>query len=276
MSRQKNLQPNTESDIKDEIKAIVLSLLSIGLSQKTLAESLNVSNAVISLLKQGKYNTSSANLKKYYESFKAINDDKSIDKDVEIQPIEVESSFADWLLGQLELHKITPAILAEKAKLSVLTINYIVNRTTSNPQQGTRRKIESALQEITKNVSEAAPIDTKTKKEIFSGLPYVNDEIIQVPNKKGIYVIHDRRGYPTYIGKGDVQSRLKSHKEHKAFLDERVANTFSYVILQEGDSKDARQKADAEALWLENLIAKVCGNTVLLNKKLITDLSDSD
>lgn len=269
---------------KKEISQIIRLLLSDGWSQDMIAESLGVSAATISLLKLEKYDSGLSSLDKHLLSLKKLISDANIseadiyrDDEKKSKKIKEETTFADWLAEQIEKFQISPATLAEEAKLSALTINYILDGTTSNPQAGTRNKIEKAIDKLSgKEVKKAPDAAKSIVRQIFSGLPFNDQEINQVPNKKGVYTIHDRRGHPTYIGKGDIRARLKSHKEHRAFVDDRVAYSFSYVILQEGDDSSSKKEADQQSLWLENLITKFAGNTVLLNKKLITDLSDSE
>jgi len=97
-----------------------------------------------------------------------------------------------------------------------------------------------------------------------------DNEIDQAPDKIGIYAIHDRRGYTTYVGQGKIKSRLRLHKQSIHFVSDKVANSFRYFITQDGDNYgDAKQ----QAIFLEKLIIKFTGNSILLNTNLIEDLS---
>jgi hypothetical protein len=255
-----------------DVSRMIEILASEGYSQKMIGESLNVSGAVVSLLKNEKY---PASLDRYVQGLKKLLDDAGVSDDVGYRRASGRrsTSYGEWLAEQVEKLDLTPAALAQNAGLSTLTVNYILDGTTSNPQSGTRRRIDAAVKALAGSAGKkvaSAPPPSVSSDEIFSGIPFSEQEINQVPDEKGVYAIHDRRGYPTYIGQGKVRSRLKNHKDHKAFVDQRVASSFSYVILKKGDA------ADEQARWLENLVTKFAGNTVLLNKKLITDLSDAE
>lgn len=253
---------------KTKISAMIQRLIEEGMSQSDISVSLNVSGAIISLLKTQKY---SSRLDYHEGALEELLNDRGVDvQSVHHVDGEGSSAFGDWLAQQLEERNIAPSVLARNAGVSALTVGYIIDGTTINPQKGTREKIEKAL-----NASWDGEELGNDVRVITSGVPFSKQEIDQIPEGVGVYAIHDRRGFPTYIGKGRVKNRLKGHIEHRAFIEQRVAYTFSYTLLSsEGTEKDRKKEVDEEAFWIERLMVKFVGNAVLVNDRLTVDLSD--
>ncbi|EKF76048.1 hypothetical protein A11A3_01100 [Alcanivorax hongdengensis A-11-3] len=265
------MTPKRTTDKQLASDMIRLLLDSTGLRQADIAEALYVSPAVISLLKNKKWQSSdiSKHIKALEELLKAYRLTASSQKRRTRTSRRDDEVFADWLVEAMQKEGIEPAELAKHSGVSLPAISMILDGTTINPQKATKEKIQKAFS-IPQPIS--PEINKSQGREIFSGLPYTPQEIRQVPtNIVGVYVIHDRRGYITYIGQGNIRKRLRHHAENRAFLDQRVAHSFSYVILGE-NNKQSRE----ESVFLEKLLIRFCGNAVLLNKRLLTDLSDAN
>ncbi len=109
----------------------------------------------------------------------------------------------------------------------------------------------------------------------YIGLPWTREEIDQVPDEPGVYIIHDRLGRPAYVGvahkgAGGIRARLKKHDELRWTSDRRVASTFSYALAARMPSSDPSSLAKA----LEELLIKFMGNAILINKRGVEDLAD--
>lgn len=278
---------NKDNTIQDDTREAKVQKLIYALSnqanltQSAIADALEVSQATISLLKNLRAKATDDHLNKLTTLAQQFGLSlETIDTSSE-KPLDSDDNGADsysvWLAGVIQQLDISLLEFSKRANLSYLGLKRIVDGVTANPQSGTRKSIDDAIKiiqgEKKKKAEEFAPEPVQKEEQLFIGLTFTEVEINQAPDKKGVYVIHDRRGYPTYVGKGNIRSRLRRHREHKAFLDERVACTFSYVLLQQKDDPESIKKADAEARRLETIITKFAGNTVLLNKQLIEDLS---
>ena len=254
------------------IGAIVQS----GMPQGMMAESLGVSQATVSLLKHKKLRPSTA--ARYLESLKKLMSDQGLSTQAKVSntsDVEPIGQFGLWLGEKLQEYQKTPAEIAEHAGVSAVTINYILDGTTSSPQSGTKDKIKAALEKLSNaEATDGAP-EEREAQDTFYGLPYNEQEVQQVPNRKGVYAIHDRRGYPTYIGKGNLKARLLDHLKERAFVESKVAYTFSYVVLQKSDSEQAKKRADHESKRLERILTKFAGTTLLLNERNRFDPSES-
>lgn len=281
--RKKIKVTNESEDLHNKVSNQIAVLIHRGITQNEIAEALSLYQAEVSQLYRKKRNfpenkiiAIKSQLEKLVDEFNYEDEDIS-----EVQKVEEERSFSNRLIDQMTQLELSPIDLAEISGLSYQTINLIRRGITSNPQEKTKRKIQKALDEVAKNRKlKIEKIDLpKTKNEserLFLGLPFNKEEIDQAPNLIGVYAIHDSRGYPTYIGKGKIKTRLKDHSDRRAFLSPKVASTFSYYIVQEEDekTKSEKQEAGKRALLLEKILTKFAGNTILLNIKNREDLSN--
>lgn len=280
--------------LRTQVAEMINTLQENGWSQANIAEELGVSQAYVSLLKYKRIQTSLIiansiierlqSIFSQYEITTAENEDEISESESGDDNAEDIGTFSDWLNAQIVQNSWKPNQIADASGVSLITIRFILSGRTSNPQSATRGKIEKGIQSLLSlnpqsegvvqdvQVESTAPVAPED--EIIAGIPFLRDEIERAPNKKGVYAIHDRRGYPVYVGKGNIRTRLLKHAEHRAFLDSRVANNFSYIVLQKSDTVEDIAVANREALRLEKLIVKFCGNTILLNKQLVEDLSD--
>ena len=152
------------------------------------------------------------------------------DSDAEV----VSQTYGGWLAEQLETLKVNQATLATQAEVSPLTISCLITGKTENPQNGTRKKSEDALQHFwkkqnpSKQVPKAPIVDHS---EPVVGIPFDREEIGQVPSECGVYVIHDARGWPTYVGKGNLQRELKNYTDRSRSVSKKTASKFSYAVV---------------------------------------------
>ena len=148
----------------------------------------------------------------------------------------------------------TQADLARSAKVSSITISNLVTGKTENPQPGTRRKIENALRQSGKKEGEPPP--TIDPNEPVVGIRYEKNEYDQAPSEVGVYVIHDKRGWPTYVGKGNIRNELRHYSEQK-WAHSHSARTFSYALID--NDKDADR--------IETIVIKFMADSLLVNTK---------
>jgi transcriptional regulator with XRE-family HTH domain len=257
------------------VPALINAIKGLGMTQSQIATNLNVSPAMVTFWKQGTSVPSAEHLPLLRSLFDGLS------KAQTASPISsVETSYSEWLEDRMAELNVSPASLANQAGINIMTLNLILSGKTQNPQKGTREKIEAALRRLTQSGKSkppftlAAPVPTEDEPHI--GIPFSKEEIKGAPNKIGVYVIHDRRGFPTYIGSGNIMKRLKDHFERKAFSDERVASSFSYILLEQEDSDRELSHIRDEARRWERIIIKFSGSSVLLNNALREGLNGSD
>ncbi len=268
--------------LQESISSKIGKLLGYGLTQHDLAEAIQLYQPEISQLYRKKRVLS-------IQRFKQIDSelDKLITENVNpeeadsiVEGIEPEENYSTWLYDQLTELGLSIIEFSNESSLSYQTINLIVNGITTNPQFKTKKTIQETLERISKVKNK--PIEKPNtgkeddEKKLFVGLPFIKTEIDQVPDLIGVYAIHDRRGYPTYIGKGRLKTRLKDHSDRIAFASEKVASTFSFLILQTDNTKEEKARADKEAILMEKVLTKFAGNTILLNIQNTEDLSKSE
>ncbi|MEI7982921.1 MAG: GIY-YIG nuclease family protein [Bacteroidota bacterium] len=279
----RKIQQTTEmKNIQDNVSDLIGKLLSFGLTQDDLAENLQLYQPEVSqlfrkvrLLKIDRFKEIEKILKKLVEE----NVNPTEQTGAIIHEVKPEYNFGTWLYDQLTKLEITPIEFAAEATLSYQTINLIVTGLTSNPQFRTKNLINTTLdrlgKERKKKIDKIDLNETTDEERLFIGIPYLKNEIDQTPDLIGIYAIHDKRGYPTYIGKGKIKTRLKDHSDRIAFASDKVAATFSYYQIQIGQDEKAKTEADRQAKLWEKILTKFAGNTILLNIQNTEDLSRS-
>ncbi len=266
--------------LQNEVSVLIGKLINSGIKQQDLAESLQLFQPEISQL----YRKKRILTKTRFEQLKS--ELISLVKK-EINPNEIESissdvdsgnDFGTYLYDQITVLKITPLDLANEASLSYQTINLLLSGKTSVPQFKTKQKIIDALKRIAvnkkKSIEESPNEDESVDSKLKVGIPFNSEEIEQSPSLIGVYAIHDKRGHPSYIGKGNIKTRLKDHITRTVFASEEVAYSFSYFIIQKSSSDKDKSDANEEALLLEKILTKFAGNTILLNKQNREDLSE--
>lgn len=186
------------------------------------------------------------------------------------------SQYGEWLRAELERRQTNAVELAARTGIGINTIVALLEGRTERPQQRTRERIEKALAVTAPEDGAPAPIrPTEEDTWYYIGLPWTREEIDQVPDEPGVYIIHDRLGRPAYVGvahkgAGGIRARLKKHDELRWTSDRRVASTFSYALAARMPSSDPSSLAKA----LEKLLIKFMGNAILINEKGVEDLAD--
>lgn len=191
------------------------------------------------------------------------------------EPVQV-SQYGEWLRAELERRQTNAVELAARTGIGINTIVALLEGRTERPQQRTRERIEKAL--AVTAPEDGAPAPKRPTVEdtwYYIGLPWTREEIDQVPDEPGVYIIHDRLGRPAYVGvaykgTGGIRARLKKHDELRWTSDRRVASTFSYALAARMPSSDPSSLAKA----LEELLIKFMGNAILINKRGVEDLAD--
>lgn len=283
MGRSKINTTDETKSLQEKVASNIGKLVAAGLTQQELAETLELYQPEISQFYRKKRIVTE-------DRFKEINSilEELISKNInpaeqfsnsngEVENlIEPENNFGTWLYDQLTELGVSTADFSRESSLSYRTINLIINGTTTNPQFRTKKIIQETLDKLSNGngkTIEKAPSPNQEEDRLFIGLPFTQDEIDQAPNLIGVYAIHDRRGYPTYIGKGQIKDRLKDHRTRIDYASNKVASTFSYLIIQKGDDDEAKKEADREAKLMEKILTKFAGNTLLLNIQNREDLS---
>ena len=229
------------------------------LTQTEVAGHLGVSPGLVSQWKSGHARITSAHaegLKRLARNTRpTVSDEERNESDT---PSE-SPSYGGWLAEQLYVIKETQATFAKRSKVNPMTISNLINGKT-DPQQGTRRKIEKALskrlppQHTPRRRVSPAPVADPSGPVI--GIPFKIAEISQAPNAPGVYVIHDTRGWPTYVGKGNLRTELKLHFGKK-WATEHSAAKFSYALV--GHNHDADR--------IETILIKFMADSLLVNVK---------
>jgi len=182
-----------------------------------------------------------------------------------------DTPYADWLRSALERQELNAVELAQRSGVHVNTIVALLEGRTEKPQARTRDRIEKVLQPSSKVGPEPA-VEQDTW--YYIGLDWTDEEIDQVPDEPGVYMIHDRLGRPAYVGvahkgAGGIRARLRDHNKLRWTTDRRVAYTFSYALSGRMPKADASQLAKA----LEKLLIKFMGNAILINERDVEDIA---
>jgi transcriptional regulator with XRE-family HTH domain len=245
--------------------------------QSRIADALSVSQATVSnWLRTGTVNSKfSEALRKLRAELKPTTGEKTAaaPRAGELRPDDTQ--YGDWLRAELERQGINAVDLAARTGIHINTILSLLEGRTEKPQQRTRQRIDKALQSAQPaGVSSVSQRPAEEDTWYYIGLQWTNDEIEQVPDEPGVYIIHDRLGRPAYIGvaykgAGGIRARLRKHNELRWTSDRRVANTFSYALAGRMPSSDPSQLAKS----LEKLLIKFMGNAILINERNVEDLA---
>lgn len=238
-------------------------LEAIPLNQTEVAVHLDVSPGLVSQWKSGYAKISP----EYAEELQGLaadtrrshRNDKDDESDIGSDTQSDSQSYGEWLAAQLYAINKTQATFAKQSKVHPMTISNLINGKTS-PQQGTRQKIENALRATSPQRKSSGKTPSAPKadpNEPVVGISFTKDEISQAPNQVGVYVIHDGRGHPTYVGKGKLRSELTHHAGRTWAASEHAAAKFSYAVL--GNDQDADK--------IETILIKFMADSLLVNIK---------
>ncbi len=182
-----------------------------------------------------------------------------------------ETVYADWLRSALEQQSLNAVELAQRSGVHVNTVLALLEGRTEKPQERTRQRLEKALRATGVSESVAA---SEQDPWYYIGLDWTAEEIDQVPDEPGVYMIHDRLGRPAYVGvahkgAGGIRARLKKHNELRWTSDRKVASRFSYALTSRMPREDASQLAKS----VEKLLIKFMGNAILINEHGVEDIA---
>ena len=262
----------------DDVALRCLKLIYDQWPQSRIAEALSVSQGTVSnWLRNGNVNLKySGALQRLWTELKGESGGKSNGAPQDGKVRGEETQYADWLRTELERLGTNAVELASRTGIHVNTILALLEGRTEKPQQRTREKIEKALRASHPTGAEQ-PVEVPVEEDTwyYIGLPWKADEIDQVPDEPGVYVINDRLGRPAYIGvahkgAGGIRGRLKKHNELRWTSDQRVACSFSYALAGRMPRTDPSQLAKS----LEKLLIKFMGNAILINEKDVVDIAD--
>lgn len=234
-------------------------LEAIPLTQTDIANHLGVSQGQVSHYKYGRIKIPREHLEELRRLARDARRDANGEKEDDSDTQSSSQSYGEWLAEQLQDLDVTQAWLAKQAHVSPITISNLVTGKT-DPQQGTRHKIEKALKSSVRRkghteiqVPDAPETDPR---EPVVGISFTEEEIGQAPNGLGVYVIHDKRGWPTYVGKGNIRAELKNYNNQK-WATAHVATKFSYALLDD----------EKLALRIETIVIKFMADSLLVNSK---------
>lgn len=240
-------------------KQEVAQLLEIvPLTQTEIANHLGVSQGQVSHYKYGRVKIPREHLKELRRLARDAHHDDNDTEQVDLDTRSGSQSYGEWLAEQIDALKLTQARLAEQADVSPLTVSNLINGKTE-PQNGTRHKIQKALDSIPqrrKTLERVRPAPESDPSEPIVGNRFTEDEIKQAPDKLGVYVIHDKRGWPTYVGKGNIRAELKNYNNQK-WATTHVAATFSYALIDN----------EKTALRIETIVIKFMADSLLVNTR---------
>lgn len=275
-----NKIPKNDKNATKKIQKLIQSIRNHGKTQPKIADETGIHQAIISQLSLGKYN---ANLDKHYTTLNDYAETIGVNiEGIEKEKIEtiLEDPYKDWLLESCDKLEIeNPMQLSKIVEPGYLTLLNYWNG-DSSIQEVTKKKIIKSLKEYAskKNTKISDPpqtiqkVDAKDGVKIFETflLEYNEQNIKDAPESVGIYMIHDKRGLPTYIGiahsedsKG-IQGRIKEHKEKKSFNDEN-SKYVSYFHFQSNSNDKLTLTSKNFLEIIEKIAIKFSGNANLLN-----------
>ena len=248
-----------------EQQEVVRLLEMIPLTQTEIANHLGVSQGRVSQWKNGQA-ISPEYLKEIRRLARDARRDANEEEPGDSSTRSGSQSYGEWLAEQLDALRVTQASLAQRADVASLTISNVINGKTE-PQSGTRRKIERALEDISEQHKSPMPVKPAPELDLSEpivGNAFTKEEIDQAPDKIGVYVIHDKRGWPTYVGQGKIRSELKHHSGKKWATEEFAARKFSYAVIPN----------DRDVERIETILIKFMADSLLVNKKKRVSLAE--
>jgi transcriptional regulator with XRE-family HTH domain len=203
------------------------------LNQQELAEELGVSQPLVSLWENGTARPNHELLEKLSAILEADLDEKSIGMGLD-----------EWLRKEREKHGLTRDQLAQKAKISPLTIYFIENGTTRSPQEATLKGLERALGKLpgnlTEDVEEARDVGEFEYLGPFSIKKW--EENLDEGEIPCIYVFYDSLHRPVRIGEtGDFRRRMKEYEQMYWFRPP-TAETFAFIKVKDPKFRNQAEK----------------------------------
>lgn len=243
---------------KSSKQEVAKLLEKIPLTQTEIANHLGVSQGQVSHYKYGRMKIPREHLEELRRLARDAHHDDNDEEHMDSDARSGSQSYKEWLAEQIDALSLTQARLAKLADVSPLTVSNLINGKTE-PQNGTRHKIQKALDsspQRRKTPERVRPAPESDPSEPIVGNRFTDDEIKQAPDKLGVYVIHDKRGWPTYVGKGNIRAELKNYNNQK-WATPHVATTFSYALIDN----------EKTALWIETIVIKFMADSLLVNTR---------
>ena len=215
------------------------------LSQKALAEKLEISSGAVSNWETGVTNPSSQNILRIEEH---------------LGPIRPQS-ISQWLYESRTNENMTMQGLSKSSGVSVATISNIENGRNESPRKETINKLAAALgQKIPEDSlrvsNEENTIDGLGQMTGFSPDISAKEEW---PSVAGVYVLYDISDRPIYVGQSNnIAKRLKDHVD-KFWYREPIVKSASYVQI---DKEDIRKQ-------VEKTLIKFLKSNAVLNQNQV-------
>ncbi len=205
--------------------------LAQGLNQADIAVKVGVSQPMISNWEKGRSQPDAEDLKKlekilgkFYKPARtgATGDDDSAAP-------EQAQIFGTWLRKLREKADLSAIELSEASGVSVVQIYNLESGRSSNPREGTRKRLEKALKtQVPDEVRDEAK-----EEQAIEGLGALTDfdphEKQDRPTCPGVYVFYDVSDRPIYVGKAqNIKTRVANH-EDKFWFKAPIVSRAAYI-----------------------------------------------
>ena len=183
----------------------------------------------------------------------------------DVEPGPGEPNFGQWLDGEMRRQGLTIRELSNRTGITYTGLWNIVVGNTVSPREGTRRKLEAA-------VNSQPPVEVELAVEkagAIAGYDWVDftpSDLETVPEQSGVYVFYDITDRPVYVGKSskNVRTRVKDHSTRFWFKRPLVVRG---AFLSISDP--------ALCGTIEMVLIKFLGKHALLNEKgVVRDLDE--
>jgi transcriptional regulator with XRE-family HTH domain len=225
------------------------------LTQQEVADRVGVTQPMISLWEQGKADPTEEQFDALEEHLGPLTE--SEDDDGGDEYAGSAGPFGAWLKRARETKKFSVPQLATKAGVTPAAIYNLESGRSGNPQEATRKALESALGKVPDEVVEEA----KREQEV-EGIGALTDfephsSESALPTCGGVYVLYDLTGRPTYVGQGQmIKKRIVDHRQ-KFWFKSPVVETAAYIKVEDPKLR----------LQFEQILIRFLKNHLLVNKQ---------
>lgn len=169
---------------------------------------------------------------------------------------ESEGSFSTWLAEARGKAGLTRQQLAKKARISPQTIYLIETGKIANPRESTVNTLTEALGRDPSQVVQAQIAAAGTIKGVGEFRDFDPHNEVDVPVVPGVYVFYDVSDRPIYVGKGKtIRARVKDHAD-KFWFKLPIVQTAAYVEIRDPALRDQ----------VETLLIKFLKKNAIINK----------
>lgn len=234
---------------------IILARQQNGLSQKELAEKMEVSQATVSNLETGRQEPTENQITK----LRSILGGDLFSSQQRPDSSEGSSIAAAWLSKARQQAGLTQQELANKAGVSQVTISLIETGKAANPRPRTIKLLERAVgvpfeNQAKRQLREASEVKGLGTLEDFN--PHVPEEY---PDESGVYVFYDISDRPIYIGMAvNIAGRIREHAD-KFWFKRPIVEHASYIKVS--DSTLRKQ--------IETTLIKFLKSNAVINKQQV-------